>query len=126
VTVKEGRTVLPTQKKPISSNLRVTAKGCERFCPPIGSLSKSKPLVDFLLPKFLTSRKLLKSLPIVLVWVVFGLLFLPKSRPQESAPLRFERGLAQLFGLRKALLITYRSRCAMRSAQQPGNVLFFC
>jgi hypothetical protein len=33
------------------------------------------PLVDSLLPIFLTPRKLLKSLPIVLVWVAFGLLF---------------------------------------------------
>jgi hypothetical protein len=33
------------------------------------------PLVDCLLPIFLTPRKLLKSLPIVLVWVAFGLLF---------------------------------------------------
>ena len=35
----------------------------------------NNPLVDFLLPKFLTPSKLLKSLPIVLVWAVFGLLF---------------------------------------------------
>ena len=47
----------------------------------------SNPLVDFLLPIFLTPEKLLKSLPIVLVWVVFGLLFFRKGRPRKSAPL---------------------------------------
>jgi hypothetical protein len=33
------------------------------------------PLIDFFLPAFLTPEKLLKSLPIVLGWVLFGLLF---------------------------------------------------
>jgi hypothetical protein len=37
------------------------------------------PIVDFLLPTFLTPEKLLKSLPIVLVWGVFGLLFFPRG-----------------------------------------------
>jgi len=46
----------------------------------------SNPLVDFLLPIFLTPENLRKSLPIVLVWVVFGLLFFRKGRPRESAP----------------------------------------
>lgn len=44
------------------------------------------PLVDFLLPIFLT-EKLRRSLPIVLVWVVFALLFFRKGQPRESAPL---------------------------------------
>jgi hypothetical protein len=35
------------------------------------------PLVHFLLPIFLTPEKLLRSLPIVLLWGVFGLLFFP-------------------------------------------------
>jgi len=47
----------------------------------------SNPLVDFLLPIFLTPENLRKSLPIVLVWVVFGLLFFRKGRPRESAPI---------------------------------------
>jgi hypothetical protein len=34
------------------------------------------PLVDFLLPIFLNPESLRKALPIVIVWVVFGLLFL--------------------------------------------------
>ena len=38
------------------------------------------PLVHFLLPIFLTPEKLLKSLPILLVWIVFGLLFLRRGR----------------------------------------------
>jgi len=36
-------------------------------------------IVDFLLPTFLTPEKLLKSLPIVLVRGVFGLLFFPRG-----------------------------------------------
>ena len=47
----------------------------------------SNPLVDFLLPIFLTPENLRRSLPIVLVWVVFGLLFFRKGRPRESAPI---------------------------------------
>jgi hypothetical protein len=35
----------------------------------------SNPLVDFLLPMFLTPEKLLRSIPIVLLWGVFGLFF---------------------------------------------------
>jgi hypothetical protein len=37
------------------------------------------PLVDFFLPAFLTPEKLVKSLPIVLAWVLFGPLFLSRS-----------------------------------------------
>ena len=39
----------------------------------------SNPLVDFLLPIFLTPEKLRRSLPIVLVWVVFGLLLFRRA-----------------------------------------------
>jgi hypothetical protein len=39
------------------------------------------PLVHFLLPIFLTPEKLLRSLPIVLLWGVFGLLFFRGGRP---------------------------------------------
>jgi hypothetical protein len=35
----------------------------------------SNPLVDFLLPRFLTPEKLLQSLPIVLIWSAFAMLF---------------------------------------------------
>jgi len=45
------------------------------------------PLVDFLLPIFLTPGNLLKSLPIVMVWVIFGLLFFRKGWPRESGSL---------------------------------------
>jgi hypothetical protein len=38
------------------------------------------PLIDLLLPIFLTSGKLLQSLPIVLIWVVFGLLLFYRGR----------------------------------------------
>jgi hypothetical protein len=49
----------------------------------------SNPLVDFLLPRFLTTENLLRSLPIVLLWGVFGLLFFPRSAPEEHiAPQR--------------------------------------
>ena len=44
----------------------------------------SNPLVDFLLPRFLIPGKLLKSLPIVLIWVVFGLLCFRGGPPRES------------------------------------------
>jgi hypothetical protein len=42
------------------------------------------PLVDFFLPAFLTPEKLVKSLPIVLVWVLFGLLFLCRSPSTDT------------------------------------------
>jgi hypothetical protein len=45
----------------------------------------SNPLIDFLLPRFLTPVKLLRSLPIVLVWIAFGLLFLRDGLGRESA-----------------------------------------
>ena len=45
----------------------------------------ANPLVDFLLPRFLTPHKLLMSLPIVLAWIAFGLLFLGRDRLQQSA-----------------------------------------
>jgi hypothetical protein len=53
----------------------------------------SNPLVDFLLPIFLTPAKLLKSLPIVLLWVVFGSLFSAETvyRRLRNADLRGRR-----------------------------------
>ncbi len=45
------------------------------ICAVAGMFAPSKfrnPIVDFLLPKFLTPEKLLDSLPIVLIWVAFG------------------------------------------------------
>ncbi len=42
------------------------------------------PLADFLFPRFLTPDLLLKSVPIVLVWVAFGLLFFSRG---VTAPL---------------------------------------
>jgi hypothetical protein len=38
------------------------------------------PVSDFFLPTFLTPEKLIKSLPIVVTWVLFGLLFLRRER----------------------------------------------
>ena len=37
------------------------------------------PIADFLFPRFATPEMLLKSVPIVLVWVAFGLLFLRRG-----------------------------------------------
>jgi hypothetical protein len=48
----------------------------------------SNPLVDFLLPKFLTPEKLLRSLPIVLIWGVFAvLLFYGKCAHEDRSEL---------------------------------------
>jgi hypothetical protein len=57
----------------------------------------SNPLVDFLLPIFLTPEKLLRSVPIVLLWGVFGVLFFHRGRPQEGKAL----SLAFFNGIRR-------------------------
>jgi hypothetical protein len=54
------------------------------ICAVAGMLAPTKyanPLVGHLLPIFLTPKRLLKSVPIVLVWVAFGLLFFRMARP---------------------------------------------
>jgi hypothetical protein len=45
------------------------------FAPMEGMGGPTNPLVNYLLPRFLTPERLLKSLPIVLLWGLFGLLF---------------------------------------------------
>jgi hypothetical protein len=49
----------------------------------------SNPLFEFLLPAFLTTKRLLKSLPIVLIWFVFGLLFFRSGRDAEQMSKHF-------------------------------------
>ena len=53
------------------------------ICAVAGMFAPSKiriPLVDFLLPRFLTPESLLKSLPIIVIWFVFGLLLFRRDR----------------------------------------------
>lgn len=58
------------------------------------------PLVDSLFPRFLTPERLLESVPIILVWVAFGLLFLDRHRVRVPTSDRVHDGKAAAAGTR--------------------------